>query len=57
MVNPLKKGDLIPMIRPSDLMSPCKHTEWGVLSVAIFCYAFPCELRGTAWAVGSYSIS
>ena len=29
----------------------------GVLSVASFCYVFPCELRGPAWAVGSYSIS
>ena len=33
------------------------HTERGVLSVTRFCYAFPCELRGPAWAVGSYSIS
>ena len=32
-------------------------TEWGVLSVARFCYVFQCELRGPAWAVGSYSIS
>ena len=30
-------------------------TEWGVLSVVRFCYVFPCELRGPAWAV--YSIS
>ena len=30
------------------------HTVWGVLSVAWFCYV--CELRGPAWAVGSYSI-
>ena len=34
-----------------------KTTERGVLSVARFCYVFPCELRGPAWAVGSYSIS
>ena len=34
-----------------------KSTERGVLSVARFCYVFPCELRRTAWAVGSYSIS
>ena len=33
------------------------HTELGVLSVSRFCYVFPCELRGPAWAVGSYSIS
>ena len=33
------------------------NTERGVLSVARFCYVFPCELRGPAWAVGSYSIS
>ena len=32
-------------------------TEWGVLSFARFCYVFPCELRGPALAVGSYSIS
>ena len=25
-------------------------------SVTRFCYVFPCELRGPAWAVGSYSI-
>ena len=28
-------------------------TEWGVLSVARFCYVFPSESRGPAWAVGS----
>ena len=28
-------------------------TEQGALSVARFCYVFPCELRGPAWAVGS----
>ena len=33
------------------------HTERGILSVARFCYVFPCELREPAWAVGSYSIS
>ena len=33
------------------------HTERGVLSVTRFCYVFPCELRGPAWAVGNYSIS
>ena len=33
------------------------NTERGVLSVARFCYVFPRELRGPAWAVGSYSIS
>ena len=33
------------------------YTERGVLSVARFCYVFLCELRGPAWAVGSYSIS
>ena len=33
------------------------YTEQGVLSVARFCYVFPCELQGPAWAVGSYSIS
>ena len=32
-------------------------TEWGVLSVAIFCYVFPFALRGPAWAVNNYSIS
>ena len=32
-------------------------TERDVLSVARFCHAFPCQLRGPAWAVGSYSIS
>ena len=32
-------------------------TERGVLSVARFCHGFPCELRGPASAVGSYSIS
>ena len=32
-------------------------TERGELSVARFCYVFPCELRRPAWAVGSYSIS
>ena len=32
-------------------------TERGVLSVARFCYVFPCELGGPAWAVGTYSIS
>ena len=32
-------------------------TERGVLSVSRFCYVFPCELQGPAWAVGSYSIS
>ena len=32
-------------------------TERGVLTVARFCHVFPCELRGPAWAVGSYSIS
>ena len=30
------------------------RTEQGVLSVARFCYVFPCELRGPASAVGSY---
>ena len=34
-----------------------RSTEQGVLSVARFCYVFPCELQGPAWAVGSYSIS
>ena len=29
----------------------------GVLSVTRFCYVFPCELRGPAWAVGSCRIS
>ena len=33
------------------------HTERGILSVARFCHVFPCELRGPAWAVDSYSIS
>ena len=33
------------------------NTEWGVLSVARFCYVFPRKLRGPAWAVSSYSIS
>ena len=28
----------------------------GVPSFLIFCYVFRCELRGPAWAVGSYSI-
>ena len=32
-------------------------TERGILSVARFCYVFPGELQGPAWAVGSYSIS
>ena len=32
-----------------------ESTELGVLSVARFCYVFACELRGPAWAVGSYS--
>ena len=32
-------------------------TEWGVPSVARFCYVFSCDLRGPAWAIGSYSIS
>ena len=32
-------------------------TERGVLSVVRFCYVFPCELGGPAWAVGSCSIS
>ena len=32
-------------------------TERGVLSVAIICHVFPCELRGSARAVGTYSIS
>ena len=32
-------------------------TALGILSVARFCYVFPCELRGPAWAVGSYSVS
>ena len=42
----------------SGLRSKCKvSTERGVLSVARFCYVFPCELRGPAWAEGSYSIS
>ena len=31
-------------------------TERGVLSVARFCYVFPCELREPAWAVGSYRV-
>ena len=35
----------------------CEDTERGVLSVPRFCYVFPCELQGPAWAVGSYSIS
>ena len=34
-----------------------KRTERGVLSVSKLCYVFPCELRGPAWAVGSYEIS
>ena len=33
------------------------NTERGVLSVARFFHVFPCELRGLAWAIGSYSIS
>ena len=32
-------------------------TDRGVLSVARFSYVFSCELRGPAWAEGSYSIS
>ena len=32
-------------------------TGRGFLSVAGFCYVFPCELQGPAWAVGSNSIS
>ena len=32
------------------------HTMWGVPSLVIFCYLFLSELRGPAWAVGSYSI-
>ena len=32
-------------------------TEWSVLSLARFDNVFPCELRGPAWAVGSYIIS
>ena len=39
------------------LRDPVQCTEQGVLSVARFCYVFLCELRGPAWAVGSYSIS
>ena len=34
-----------------------RYTERGVLSVEKFCDFFPCELRGPAWVVGSYSIS
>ena len=37
--------------------NPLRNTEWGVLSVARFCYVFPCDLQGPARAVGSYSIS
>ena len=33
------------------------YTMRGILSVARFCYVFPCELGGPAWAVGSYSVS
>ena len=33
------------------------NIERGILSVARFCYVFPCELRWPAWAVGSCSIS
>ena len=32
-------------------------TERGCLSVARFSYVFQLELRGPAWAVGSYSMS
>ena len=32
-------------------------TELIARSVAMFCYVFPGELRGPAWAVGSYSVS
>ena len=50
--NSFSDSSLIPI--PDRLL---KTAEWGVLSVARFCYVFPCELRGPAWAVGSYSIS
>ena len=33
-----------------------KCTERGCLSVTRFCYSFLSELRGPAWAVGTYSI-
>ena len=42
----------------SERIHQCKmYTERGVLSDARFFYVFPCELRGPAWAIGSYSIS
>ena len=31
--------------------------ERGVQSVARFCYVFPCQLRGPAWAVGVATVS
>ena len=33
------------------------YTELFIWSVAMFCNVFRGELRGPAWAVGSYSIS
>ena len=43
--------------RRRDTRVAAADTERGVLSVASFCYVFPCELRRPDWAVGSYSIS
>ena len=47
----------LPKANGTHMYNSCIHTEWGVLSVARFCYDFSCELRGPAWAVGRYSIS
>ena len=57
MIKTSKKIDIRKDPTSVDLTSECNCTERGVLSVARICYFFPCELRGPAWAVGSYSIS
>ena len=34
-----------------------RNSQFGAIHWLVkFCYVFLCELRGTAWAVGSYSI-
>ena len=47
----------VPVQNLAGLEDTIHTTERGVPSVARFCYVFPCELRGPAWAVGSYSNS
>ena len=52
-----REGEAIGQSVSLSVFLSCRSTGRGVLSVARFCYVFPWELRGPAWAVGSYSIS